>query len=234
MANFKCPVCKKEWSVSLQVARHVFGTGDKAHRAWVDSQGVSFVDLLVEQATNPGNKSYNILAELIEKAQSIALRRKNTAEGEKTMQIEGRFTVRAPIQKLWDALFDVQTLASCLPGAEKVEQLDEKTYEVIMKQKVGPIKVRLYSKNVLTKVEAPTHLELEGEGEDMTKLGHVKQKAVVDMKDLGGGDVEVSYTFDVNMVGKLAMFGDRIMRSKAKDVEKEFTANLQEKLKALA
>jgi carbon monoxide dehydrogenase subunit G len=35
-------------------------------------------------------------------------------------------------------------------------------------------------------------------------------------------------------VGKLAMFGDRIMKSKAKDVEKEFTRNLQEKLKALA
>jgi hypothetical protein len=65
----KCPVCKREWNASLQVARHMFGTGDKEHRAWVDSQGVSFVDLLIEQATNPGNKSYLTLAELIEKAQ---------------------------------------------------------------------------------------------------------------------------------------------------------------------
>ncbi len=72
MAAFKCPVCKgqKEWNSSLQVARHVFGVGDKAHRQWVDSQGVSFVDLLVEQATNPGNTAYNTLAEIIEKAQS--------------------------------------------------------------------------------------------------------------------------------------------------------------------
>jgi carbon monoxide dehydrogenase subunit G len=38
----------------------------------------------------------------------------------------------------------------------------------------------------------------------------------------------------VAIVGKLAMFGDRIMKSKAKDVEKEFTANLQEKLKSIA
>ena len=149
------------------------------------------------------------------------------------MQIEGKFTVKAPIQKLWDALFDVQILASCLPGAEKVEKIDDKTYEVIMKQKVGPIKVKLYSKNVLTVVQPPNHIELEGEGEDMTKLGHIKQKVTLDMKELDNGEVEVSYLMDVNMVGKLAMFGDRIMRSKAKDVEEELTGSLREKQKNL-
>jgi hypothetical protein len=67
--SFKCPVCKKEWNASLQVARHMFGTGDKPHKAWVDSQGLSFIDLMIEQATTPGNKSYVTLAEIIEKAQ---------------------------------------------------------------------------------------------------------------------------------------------------------------------
>jgi hypothetical protein len=47
----------------------MFGTGDKQHRAWVEAQGLSFIDLLIEQATTPGNKSYVILAEMIEKAQ---------------------------------------------------------------------------------------------------------------------------------------------------------------------
>jgi carbon monoxide dehydrogenase subunit G len=36
---------------------------------------------------------------------------------------------------------------------------------------------------------------------------------------------------DVNIVGKLAMFGDRIMKGMAKDIEKEFTKRLQEKLR---
>ncbi len=67
----------------------------------------------------------------------------------------------------------------------------------------------------------------------MTKLGHMKQKTSVDLKDLGNGEVEVTYQSDVAIVGKLAMFGDRVMKSKAKDVEKEFTKNLQEKLKGL-
>jgi carbon monoxide dehydrogenase subunit G len=150
------------------------------------------------------------------------------------MIIEGKFTVNAPIQKLWATLFDVQALAACLPGAEKIDQIDEKTYDVTMKQRVGIVKVTMKGRQVLTKVEAPNHLEMEGEAEDITKLGRMKDKITMDLKELGGGDVEISYKMDVNMVGKLAMFGDRIMRSKANEVEKQFVKNLQEKLKTVA
>jgi len=146
------------------------------------------------------------------------------------MLIEGKFALKAPIQKLWDLLLDPETLASCMPGAQKVEKIDEKTYDAVIKQKVGPIKVTLKFKNVLTKLEEPNHMELEGEGADVTKLGHIKQKTVVDLTETADGEVEVVYKANVNLVGKLAKFGDRIMKRKAKDVEKEFTNNLREKL----
>ena len=150
------------------------------------------------------------------------------------MVIEGKLALNAPIQKLWDCLLDPETLASCMPGAEKVEKIDENTYNAIVKQKVGPIKVKLKIRNVLTKLEAPNHMELEGEGEDITKLGHFKQRTSVDLKEAGDGVVELSYKSNVSLVGKLSKFGDRIMRSKAKDVEKQFTNNLREKLKSVS
>ncbi|MBM3302354.1 MAG: carbon monoxide dehydrogenase, partial [Deltaproteobacteria bacterium] len=59
------------------------------------------------------------------------------------MLIEGKFALKAPIEKLWESLLDPVTLASCIPGAEKVERIDEKTYDAVVKQKVGPIKVKL-------------------------------------------------------------------------------------------
>ncbi len=67
--DIKCPVCKKQWNSSLKVARHVFGTGDKAHKTWVNSQGVSFTGLLIQQATESGNRGFTTLAEIIEDAQ---------------------------------------------------------------------------------------------------------------------------------------------------------------------
>lgn len=150
------------------------------------------------------------------------------------MIIEGGFTLKAPIEKLFDFLLKPETILTCMPGAESVTMIDDTSYECIVKQKVGPIKAKLKFVNKMTVIEKPTHIEIEGEGEDMTKLGHFKQKSVVDLKDLGNGEVQVSYKTDVNIVGKLAMFGDRIMRAKAKDTEKEFTKNLQEKLKSIS
>ncbi len=53
----------------MQVARHLLGVGGKAHRAWVSANGLSFTDLLMEQATMAGNKGYAALARIIEEAQ---------------------------------------------------------------------------------------------------------------------------------------------------------------------
>lgn len=149
------------------------------------------------------------------------------------MLMEGKFTIKAPIQKLWDTLLDPETLLSCIPGAEKIERIDEKTFDCMVKQKVGPISVKFKFKSVLSKVEPPTHIEVDGEGEDIGKAGHFVQKSVVDLRETSGGEVEVSYKTEATIVGKLAMFGDRIMRAKAKKVEEEFTKALQERLKRL-
>ncbi|NOR53008.1 MAG: carbon monoxide dehydrogenase [Candidatus Aminicenantes bacterium] len=149
------------------------------------------------------------------------------------MIIEGNLTLKAPIQKLWDTLLDPETLRECIPGAEKIERLDERTYDCTVKQKVGPISVRFKFKNILTKVEPPTHLEMEGEGEDIGKAGRFVQRTSIDLKENEAGEVEVSYRCNANIVGKLAMFGDRIMRAKAKKVEREFTEALKKKLKSV-
>ena len=149
------------------------------------------------------------------------------------MILEGGFTLKAPIDKLFDFILQPETVMACMPGTESVKVIDDTSYEGVVKQRVGPISVRLKFINKLTKVEKPNYMEFEGEGEDVTKLGHVKQKISVTLKEVSPGEVEVAYKADVSMVGKLAMFGDRIMRSKAKDVEKAFTKNLQEKLKAI-
>jgi carbon monoxide dehydrogenase subunit G len=149
------------------------------------------------------------------------------------MLMEGKFTLKAPIQKVWDALLEPKTLVSCIPGAEKIERIDEKTYECVVKQKVGPISARFKFKSVITKLDPPTHMEIEGEGEDIGKAGHFVQKSVINLGETSEGEVQVSYRTDVNIVGKLAMFGDWIMRTKAKKIEEEFTIALQEKLKGM-
>jgi carbon monoxide dehydrogenase subunit G len=149
------------------------------------------------------------------------------------MIIEGKFTLKAPVQLLWDTLLDPETLRSCIPGAEKIDRLDEKTYDCVIKQKVGPISVRFKFINTLSKIEPPNHVEMEGEGEDIGKAGRFTQKTTVDLVEQQGDEVEISYQCNANIVGKLAMFGDRILKTKAKKLEAEFTTALKEKLESV-
>lgn len=54
----------------------------------------------------------------------------------------------------------------------------------------------------------------------------------MDLEELGDDDVQVSYRANVNIVGKLATFGDRIMKAKAKQVQDGFTRSLEQRLTA--
>ncbi len=65
--GYKCPVCEKLRADTMDLARHVFGTGDQAHKDWVDSKGLNFIELLLIQTMEPGNKGYKTLAKLLKK-----------------------------------------------------------------------------------------------------------------------------------------------------------------------
>ena len=147
------------------------------------------------------------------------------------MLIEGQFKLQAPIQKVWDSLLDPKTLGSCVPGTEMMEAIDDKTYESVVKQRVGPIKVKLKFTTKLTEVRPPNYIKAVGRGADVTKLGNFSSEIEVRLTETAPNNVDVSYTANISLVGRLATFGERVMRAKAKDVGEEFTKNLQEKLK---
>lgn len=148
------------------------------------------------------------------------------------MLIADKFTLKADIKEVWDFLLDAGTLLSCIPGAEKIEKIDDKTYDAIVKQKVGPISAKFKFATTITELDPPRHLKAVGKGADVTKMGTFTHEMTIDLKEIPGGQVEVAYSANVNVVGRLATFGERIMRAKAAEVGVQLTKNLQEKLKA--
>jgi carbon monoxide dehydrogenase subunit G len=149
------------------------------------------------------------------------------------MKIEGNFKLEADRQVVWDTMLQPGTLASCVPGAKKIEAVDDRTYDCLVKQSVGPISVSLQFIVKLTELDPPGYVKAEGRGEALGKMGTFTVVLEVTLKELPGGEVEISYITDVNIVGKLATFGERIMRAKAKTVGEELGTNLQKKLQEL-
>lgn len=148
------------------------------------------------------------------------------------MLMEGKFTLKAPIKEVWDSLLDPGILASCIPGTEEMRAIDAKTYESVVKQKVGPISVKFKFTTTLTDIDPPRHLRAVGRGADLHGAATFTQETSVSLTEIANGIVEVSYRSNVSLVGRLVTFGERIMQSKAKSVAEEFTRNLQAKLES--
>ena len=147
------------------------------------------------------------------------------------MLMEGKFTLKAPIQEVWDFLLEPGTLVSCIPGAEKMVAVDDKTWEGVIKQKVGIISVKLQFTQTFTEIDPPRHIKAVGRGSALGGMGTFTQESVVDLKEVAKDEVEISYKANVSLVGRLATFGERIMRAKIDSTSLEFTNNLANKLK---
>jgi len=146
------------------------------------------------------------------------------------MLIEEKFNVKSPIQKLWDFLLNPETVAPCIPGCEKVEPINDKEYNSIIKAKVGFMAVRFKVKTIIEEIVPYQLIRSVGEGDELRKLGRFKQKTQVTFKQLSEAETEVVYLSDVSVVGRIATFGDRVFRAKAKELGKEFANAVKSKL----
>jgi carbon monoxide dehydrogenase subunit G len=146
------------------------------------------------------------------------------------MLIEEKFTVKSPVEKLWDSLLDPAIVGPCIPGCEKVEPISDKEYDSIIKAKVGFIAVRFKVRTVIEEIIPHQLIRTVGEGNELRNLGFFKQKTRINFNSLSEDETELTYQSEVSIVGKLATFGDRILKAKAKEVGKEFADAVKKRL----
>jgi len=146
------------------------------------------------------------------------------------MLIEEKFSVKSPVQKVWNSFLDPEIVGHCIPGCETVEPVNDKEYNSIIKAKVGFITARFKVRTVIEEIVPYRLIRSTGEGNELRKLGHFRQKTTINFTELSENETEVSYSSDVSIVGKLATFGDRILRAKARELGKEFVDAVKRKI----
>jgi len=146
------------------------------------------------------------------------------------MLIEKKFSIKAPIEKVWNFLLDAHQLASCVPGCEGVEVIDENTYLTSIKAKVGPISARFKIRLTINEKEPPHRLLATGKGEDSKMASSLLSKNEIRLHSLSGEETEIHYRSDVSVLGTLGKFGEGIMRKKATEVGEQFALFLKSKI----
>src|SRR4030042_3765178 len=131
------------------------------------------------------------------------------------MRVEGKFSlVNVQIQTVYQSLPKREILSLCIPGAEQIEQIDENTYDCVIRQSVGPVAMRFKARNILTSINPPRKIELHGEGDILGASGKFVHDTVIELQQRNDQQVEVCYGSDVNITGTMAVLGNRVIKAK--------------------
>lgn len=149
--------------------------------------------------------------------------------------LKNSFTIDQPIERVWKFLSDPYKVAPCLPGAEILEKVDDKTYKGAIKMKLGPFSSQFKGEVVVEHMDDAAHeIRMVGKGKDAKGTGSASMTITGKLKALPDGGTEMESQSDLIISGKLAQFGSRMIEDVSKSMFRKFTESFSARLAAEA
>jgi uncharacterized protein len=149
------------------------------------------------------------------------------------VKLEQTFEVRAPVDRVWETLIDVERVAPCLPGAEVTEAGDDGTYRGTFSVRLGPTTAAYRGELHMQEVdERSRRVVMSASGQDKRGQGSAKASIVSTMQ--AEGDItRVDVETDLTITGRLARFGrGGMIQDISNRLLKEFAECLQQRIEA--
>jgi 2-furoyl-CoA dehydrogenase large subunit len=135
--------------------------------------------------------------------------------GQRVLSARGDLHLSATPEALYATLLDPVELAKVVPGCHALERLGENRFRADVTLGVGPIRARYDAQIELSELVPPTHLRLSGLGN--SALGTARGTGVIELAAEDAG-TRLHYDYEVEISGKVAAVGSRMLEGAAKIV----------------
>ena len=147
------------------------------------------------------------------------------------VELSKTFSIRAPINDVWDFMTDIKRVSTCIPGAQYNESLEDNEHSVMLTIKVGPIKSSYRSEVAIKSLDESNYtMEIQGRGTDIKGKGGANMEMTGKLIDNDDGTTGVTGDSMVTIQGMLAQFGSRMIEDVSNQLFIQFTENLCTKL----
>ncbi len=145
------------------------------------------------------------------------------------VQIDKRYPLQVDPERAWALLRDIRAVAGCMPGAQITEQLSETNYQGLMKVKVGPAQAQFGGTVEVLELDAGARrLALRGKGADKGgSSASMELHAMLEPSADAPGQTTLHGDARVEVNGKFAQFGGRMMVQVSELLLGQFVANFQ-------
>ena len=138
-----------------------------------------------------------------------------------------QYPLAVQADQAWTVLRDLKAVASCMPGAELTEQVDERSYKGTVKVKVGPASALFGGLvEVLEVDEVNKRMSLRGKGADKGGSS-ASMDLVATIEATPDGKSQLLGDAKVIVNGKFAQFGGRMMVQVSDVILAQFVENFR-------
>lgn len=136
------------------------------------------------------------------------------------VEFAGTQTVAAPIKTVWERLLDADFVASCAPGVDKVEAIDDSHYKLIAMLGVGSIQLKFAVNIELADLSPPTSARMIVRGNAPGSA--LSAESGVTLSEDGPKSTSLSWTVGADIRGTVASTGARLLQGTAKKLTEKF------------
>ena len=135
------------------------------------------------------------------------------------MKLAGSYKLNVKKEVAWQALNNINILKQCIPGCETFDKENDNVFNAVATNQIGPMNATFSGKVVLSNILENQSYTLSGEGQ--SSVGFVNGKADVNLEEENGLTI-LSYQIEVNVGGKVAQLGSRLINGVAKKMSDYF------------
>ena len=136
--------------------------------------------------------------------------------------------MRAPAERLWIVLLDVERIAPCLPGAELTETVDDRTWKGIVHVRFGPVELAFRGTVVMEERDDVAHrAKLSAKGTENRGKGAAIASVESWLEPDEGGATAVHLRSEITLTGPAAQLSRGLLPEVSRLLTGQFASCLQ-------
>ena len=135
------------------------------------------------------------------------------------MKLSGSYKLNVKKEIVWQALNDPNILKQCVPGCESFEKKSDTIFTVTATNQIGPMNATFSGTVTLSNIKKNQSYTIKGEGQ--SSVGFANGTADVNLIE-ENGSTTLNYEVNINVGGKIAQLGSRLISGVAKKMSDYF------------
>ena len=135
------------------------------------------------------------------------------------MKLAGSYKLNVKKEIVWNALNNPEILKKCIPGCDSFEKENNNTFNASATNQIGPMNATFSGLVKLSNIKENESYTLSGEGQ--SSVGFANGSANVKLSETNGVTT-LSYEVNIDVGGKIAQLGSRLIDGVAKKMSDYF------------